>query len=155
VNSVAFSPDGKTLASGGSDGLIFLWNIKTQQQWGEPLVGYTDSVNGVTFSPNGQVLASISTGRTIILWDIATRQRLGEPLIGHTSFVNTVAFSPDGKMLASGSDDLTIILWDVDIESWKVRACRIANRNLTQTEWKLYLGDTPYHKSCEQWPEGG
>jgi len=55
-----------------------------------------------------------------------------------------------GKTLASGSYDKTLRLWDVDPERWIARACRIARRNLTQAEWRFYLPNTPYRKTCPQ-----
>ena len=79
---------------------------------------------------------------------------LGEPLRGHGGSVRSVSFSPDGKTLASGSLDNTIIFWDVDIESWKARACGIANRNLTQSEWAQFVGDEPYRNTCPDPPKG-
>jgi hypothetical protein len=113
------------------------------------LTGHTDPVRGVAFSPDGKTLASGSWDNTIRLWDVASRQALGAPLTGHSDSVTSVAFSPDGKTLASGSADKSIVLWDVSFESWKYRACRIANRNLTPEEWKQYISVIePYRTTC-------
>ena len=155
MRSVAFSPDGNTLASGSSDQKIILWDVKRCQPLDKPLSGHKNSVSSVAFSPDGNTLASGSSDQSIILWDVEKRQPLGEPLTGHKSGVLSIAFSPDSKTLASSSDDQSIILWDVDIESWLKRACQIAGRNFTKAEWQKYLGDRPYEKTCPQYPEGG
>ena len=146
---VAFSADGKTLASARRDGTILLWNVERRQPH-VTLRSYL--VWSLAFSPDGRTLASGSGDNTITLWDVESGQPLGEPLSGHSDSVLSVTFSPDGKTLATGGGDGTIILWDVDIESWKARACRIANRNLTEEEWKQFLGDEPYRKTCQNLP---
>ncbi|MFN8453372.1 MAG: hypothetical protein U0401_01665, partial [Anaerolineae bacterium] len=116
VLSVAFSPDGQTLASGSEDETIILWDVAARQPRGQPLLGHKAGVNAVSFSPDGQTLASGSKDKTIIYWDVAHRRPLGSPLSGHAGQILGLAFSPDGQTAASGSADDTIILWAVPLQ---------------------------------------
>jgi len=140
VRSLAISPDGELLASGGDEGIIRLWALSSRTPRGRPLVGHSDTIYALSFGPEGRVLASAGRDRTVMLWDMATGGLpLGQPLRGHSGPVWSLTWSPDGERLASGGEDGTR-LWELGFESWRRRACRIANRNLTQEEWDLFIG---------------
>ena len=111
VYSVAFSPNGQTLASGSGDNTLRLWDVNTGTEI-KKLIGHTESVYSVAFSPDGQTLASGSWDDTLRLWDVNTGTEI-KKLIGHTDSVNSVSFSPDGQAIVSTSVDQTVRLWDV------------------------------------------
>ncbi|KAI9807904.1 MAG: hypothetical protein M1825_005210 [Sarcosagium campestre] len=111
VNSVAFSPDGKMLASGSVDETVKLWDARSGAVL-QTLEGHAGRVRSVAFSPpDGKTLASASNDETVKLWDTGSGAVL-QTLEGHTRSIWSVAFSPDGKILASASADETIKLWD-------------------------------------------
>lgn len=161
----SISPDRTIIATGSSDGTIFLWEIATGKLKGKIHLKDANPVFGIEFNPDGKVLAVAtqklfrgqqeSNRGEISLWDVDTLKSLGQLPASHTGDLKTLAFSPNGRFLASGSGDGGIILWDVDFESWQARACRIANRNLTMEEWDQYMGtDTPYQRTCPDLPSG-
>ncbi|MFZ1040013.1 MAG: WD40 repeat domain-containing protein [Anaerolineales bacterium] len=117
ITSTAFSPDGKMIASGDTDGTITLWDVSTHQPIGQLFAEPVHMVYSLAFSPDGKTLASGNEDGTLVLWNTSTRQTVGQPFIESTAPIpiSSVAFSPDGKILASGNIDKTIILWDVAI----------------------------------------
>lgn len=111
INAMAFSPDGRRLASASWRTIIT--DTRTGEQLQTLMQGSARTyVYSVAFSPDGKLLATAGNDHLIILWDSETGQEL-KRLEGHTQAVNSVAFSPDGKLLASGSSDKTVRIWDV------------------------------------------
>lgn len=113
ILSVALSPDGQTLATGDTNGNIFLREIHSVKQQIWTAKGHSSWIPAIKFSPDGKTLASSSTDYMVKLWQAETGECL-KTLSDHQHEVWTVDFSPDGKILASGSDDCTIRLWDVE-----------------------------------------
>lgn len=118
IGDIAYSPDGNTLASGGYDHAIRLWDAATGQIKAT-FPEHESRVTCIAFSPDGRTLASGGgyDDKTIRLWDVATREQKAV-LTGHQAHVYALAFSPDGNILASGGGykDETVRLWDVNKE---------------------------------------
>jgi WD40 repeat protein len=108
--TVAYSPNGELIATGGDDGNVWLLNAQSLKPIGPPLRANDKSVDSVAFSPNGEELASGGADNEVHLWDVRTGAQLTE-LKGHTDQVLSIAFSPDGQRLASAGADTTVTLW--------------------------------------------
>jgi RNA polymerase sigma factor (sigma-70 family) len=109
VRCLAFSPDGKRLATGDEAGVVKVWDPAGREL--HTLKGHTEPVRCLAFSPDGKTLASGSRDLLALTWDVRTGRRKAA-LAGHTNDVSAVAFSPDGRVLATGSFDQTVRLWD-------------------------------------------
>jgi WD40 repeat protein len=118
VDSIAFSPDGRLIATGSRDSHVYLWNVQ-DGQLSSTLAGHADMVESVAFSPDGQRLASGSVDGAVCIWrvqDGALEKTLRERKEGvNSTSVYGLAFSPDGLLLAvvGGGHDGTIRLWNV------------------------------------------
>lgn len=115
VRSVAFSPDGRRIASGSFDTTLKVWDAATGHQI-RTFIRHTDGISSVAFSPDGKRIVSASHDKTLNIWDAATGEH-ALTLKGNTAEISCVAFSPDGKRIASGSASHmlnigTSMVWD-------------------------------------------
>jgi WD40 repeat protein len=136
IYSVDFSPDGETVASGGADEHVYLWDVRAGGRGGGGLLvsascdqtlrvwdvrtgqmlrilhGHTDHVRSCAVSPDGHLLASGGLDRTVRLWDMDSGRVL-HTLGGHTNSIKALAFSPNSRFLASGGHDQMVRVWDL------------------------------------------
>ena len=117
INSLVFTPDGTTLASGSADKTIKLWNLE-DATLRCTLSGHLSLVDTIALSPDGSILASGSWDHTIKIWRLATGELI-HTLTEHFGWIKSVVISQDGKTLVSGSADKTIKVWDLESASVK------------------------------------
>ena len=151
--TVAFSPDGKTLAVSGADDTIGLWNVADPAHATqiEELADPTNAVQGVAFSPDGKTLTAGSGDDTIWLWNLGRQGRptgTGYPLTD-TNPVFAVAFSPGSHTLGTGTAGGTSQLWNLNVSSAAAQICATSSANLTDQQWTTYIG-LPYDPPCRR-----
>ncbi len=115
AETIAFSPDGLTLASGGKDKSVKLWRVRDGQLL-KTLKGHKHIIRSVAFRPDGRLLASCDMANIIRFWQVSDGKLVGYievPEEGWVSWLNTIAFSPDGQFIASGGTDNTVKVWRV------------------------------------------
>lgn len=115
LNDVAYSPDGKLIASGATDGTVRIWSRESASEL-RKMQGDDESVLCVAFSPTGRQLAAGGMGGRVKIWDTATGKELRD-IEAHSDYVRDVAFSPDGRYLATGGDDTLVRTFDA--RTWR------------------------------------
>ena len=127
IKSLAFAPDGKTIATGGYDRDLRLWDVATGQLRAA-LRGHVGALTAVAYSPDGRTIATGDDYGTVRLWDVATnRPRARWP--GYEKDVVDLAFSPDGKTLAVARDDGAVRLRDLGADRWRAEIPRSQPHN--------------------------
>jgi WD40 repeat protein/tRNA A-37 threonylcarbamoyl transferase component Bud32 len=145
--ALAFSPDGRTIATGGLDTLVHFWDVRTGKLVRELQQNVGSAVLSLEFSPDGRILA-ISGGEAFAsLWDVAKGVPIGPKLRVGGGEVS-LDISPDGRRLLTTHGNGKATIWNIDPASWSQRACRLANRALTREEWEEFLPGRRYEPAC-------
>lgn len=111
VYTVAWSPNGRSIATGSADKTVQVWDAKTGNQVSR-YTGHTGSIWTLSWSPDSQHVVSGSNDKTVHIWDVRTGRLLLPVITRHLKWVQTVSWSPDGKYIASGGNDTTVLVWD-------------------------------------------
>jgi WD40 repeat protein len=157
---VAFSTDGKLLASTHGNNSILIWGRTPNNEYEliQTITSrHTNGVTSVAIGPDGTTMASGGGDQKVILWNISDPEhptKIAELGLHTGPILNGgMFFLAGGKTLISASKN-EIILWDIDPQSWIEKACNIAGRNLTHSEWLQFVGpNIPYHDAaCPELP---
>ena len=154
--AVAFSPDGRELATADFNGFVKFWDWRRRDkdipvQSRPPIHASEIDVDSVAWSPDGKTIAT-SGGGDLRLYHVSSRRQIGlstpltkEPPLGTSPYL---IFSPDGRNVVAS--DFTARTWvvPVSLDQWQDRACSVANRNLTRTEWREFVTGRPYERVC-------
>jgi WD40 repeat protein len=149
VSALMFSPEGNRIAIATKSSIRF-WDLE-QAQFQELTIPVYN-MSSMAFNRAGDTLAvySMSSNGTgsLFLWDLNKAQPMGSSYPVDGKDRNQFVFSLDDTLLIGNSG----IAWDVDPLSWQQRACQVANRNFTSAEWKVFMEDRPYQKTCPDLP---
>jgi WD40 repeat protein len=145
VNHLAFSPDGRFLASASNDKSVRLWNLATGKETHQ-FLGHLKQVHSIAFSPDGKRLASGAEDAIVKIWDIHTGEQTAE-LDGHNRRVNCVVFHPNNKVVLTGSCDSMLRGWDATTEELRVQ---YPNRGCVET-----IAVAPNPRFCATGTRGG
>ena len=151
VSSLVYSPVDQKLAVGLESGEILLRDAEGgfERIPGHPV--HQHPVSSLAFGPGGRYPASGSS--KLEVWNLATsRLEFTLPVPGRRGEIAGIAFAAEARSLAVARRD-TVWIVPLEIDAWIALACQRANRNLTEVEWKSFMGDQPWHQTCPDRPE--
>lgn len=148
VPAVSLSPCERLLATASWDRTARVWSFPAGTEIGT--LTHERQVCALDFDPKGEFLATASWDRTARVWELSTKKEIAR--LGHDERVYSVAFSPDGRFVATASMDCTARLRFWRTSDLTAHACGRLTRNLTDTEWRQYLGGEPRAKTCSNLP---
>jgi len=145
-----FSPDGKYIASGGYDGTVRIWEATTGKE--VTRMAFENHLVFIAYSPDGKYILTEGGGNVVPLVQV-WETRTGKEIARTRGDVRSMTFSPDSRFIASANFDGTARVWQYLPEDLIAGACLFAPRNLTQAEWRQYIGDAlPYQTVCPNLP---
>lgn len=147
ADAVAFSPDGRTLATGGGTGYVRLWDASSGTAVGRPVLAAAGWVTSIAWSSDGHELVTGGTDGTVRIIDVAADSVAGT-LPGLDNQNVDAVFTRDGRRIVASYDSGTAFEWSTSVTDWAARACAVAGRTLTQAEWAQYLPGRPYKPAC-------
>ena len=143
-----FTPDGRFIVAGSTDGWARVWSARTLRPVTPRLGRRAGEVLWASISPDGRTLATGTADGVVRLFDLPTHRAIGTPLPGVPNRPAAPLFTPDGSHLFVVTNGGRAFRWDVRPASWSRHACTAAARALTRAEWSEALGDRPYRPAC-------
>ena len=150
--TAVLSEHGDVLAATGTNDRVLLWDLPSGRRLGKPLSGPAGMVP-IAFDPGGTLLLTASGNGAVQLWDVSSHRQLAAFPPPSAGISVQTAFSPDGAHLLVLYSDGRGYVWDIDPAHWAAKACEVAGRNLTPSEWKEFLPDRPYQPVCSGQPQ--
>jgi WD40 repeat protein len=138
-------------------GDLQLWDGRTGVLTRQSPPASNGGLTSVSWSPDGRTIATVDWPGNVRLTDVATGQQIGVPFVAWNGpLLNTfpptrwavAQFTPDGRDLVVSDDTGRAWVFPVTLQAWEDRACQVANRSITASEWQQFLPDRPYQAVC-------